>query len=366
MLRVPHPSGAEIGMASRVSTKVSETASLDPVVVLAADDHFAMPLAVTVRSALAHLAPDRTLHVYVIDGGLSEASKRRLSLSWPADRCRIVWLNVDVSDLAGLPISGHVNLVSYYRILISRVLPAHLDRVIYLDSDLLVCADLSRLWNQDMQGRWCLAVRDCAAPNVDASRALPNYDLCAPYLSSIHPVPNYRQLGLDPAAPYFNAGLMLVNLAAWRDNDLSREFIECLEQNRAHVRWWDQYALNVVLAGRWGALDGRWNQGSQIFAYPSWRHNPLDRHEFDRVRNDPFVVHFTGRAKPWAAAFGHPYYKTYFECLDATDWTGWRPSPLLAFSEFVRIAERRVRHGRKWLQHRVRRWKRGDSGRAAA
>ena len=81
-------------------------ANLDPIVVLAADDNFAMPLAATVRSALENLSPERTLRLYVLDGGLSDATKERLIRSWPAGRFQIAWVDVDPSVLALAPISG--------------------------------------------------------------------------------------------------------------------------------------------------------------------------------------------------------------------------------------------------------------------
>ncbi len=190
-------------------------AERDPIVVLAADDGFAMPLAVTVRSALDNLAPDRRLRIYILDGGIADATKDRLLRSWPEGRYQITWLKVDDAALAGSPISGHVNLVSYYRILIPRLLPRDVQRAIYLDADLIIRADLSRLWDHDLSGRLCLAAQDCAAPYLDAPVALANYERCEPYLGSPRPIPNYQELGLSPCAAYFNAGVLLIDVDAW-------------------------------------------------------------------------------------------------------------------------------------------------------
>ena len=145
----------------------------DPIVVLAADDNFAMPLAVTIRSALENLAPDRTLRIYVLDAGIKDETKARLVQSWPPGRYQVEWLKVDARALAGVPVSGHINLVTYYRVLLPRVLPADLSRVIYLDADLVVCADLGRLWDCDLDGHLCLAAQDCAAPTWTHRRCWP-------------------------------------------------------------------------------------------------------------------------------------------------------------------------------------------------
>lgn len=346
------------------TTEDATGGELDPIVVLAADDSFAIPLAVTILSALENLASGRKLRVYVLDGGLSDASKQRLLNSWPRSRCQITWVDVDAAALAMAPISGHANRVNYYRVLTPMLLPPSVRRVIYLDADLLICRDLMDLWQSDLQNHLCLAVQDCAAPCLDATVALANHDLCGRHLGAVTPVANYRQLGLDPCAAYFNSGVLMFDLAAWREADLPRRLLACLDQNKEHVRWWDQYALNVVLAGRWGHLDSRWNQQSHIFAYPTWSQSPYDRVDFDTLRDDPYIVHFTTRYKPWLASCLHPRRKDFFACVDRTDWAGWRPwreHRLKGTFELVRAQERRLRLERRRLLSRaaesIHRWR---------
>lgn len=328
----------------------------NPIVVLAADENFAMPLAATVRSALDQLSPDRTLQVYVLDAGLTDTTKQRLERSWPKARYQITWVSVDPSALGVVPVSGHVNLVSYYRILMPRLLPAHVRRVIYLDADLIINTDLAQLWNCDLNGQPCLAAQDCAAPYLDCSLAVANYERCRQHLGATVPIANYRDLGLNPKAAYFNAGVLLVDLAAWRAADLPGKMIACLEQNKQYVRWWDQYALNVVLSGRWGALDARWNQGANIFAYPTWSQSPYDEATFAQLRDDPYIIHFTTRYKPWLLSCLHPRRKQFFDVVDRTAWAGWRPWQTMRLRPFLDLAkaqERRLRIGWRHMRSRM-------------
>jgi lipopolysaccharide biosynthesis glycosyltransferase len=337
----------------------------EPIVVLAADDRFAMPLAVTVRSTLERLATGATVRLYILDGGLKDATRQRLLDSWPAGRFRVEWLRVDARALSGSPVSGHVNLVSYYRILIPRLLPDDVQRVIYLDSDLLVCADLTRLWNHDLTGRLCLAVQDCSAPYMDSRQAVPNFGECGPYIGCLEPVPNFRALGLSPLAAYFNAGVLLLDLAGWRQADVSGQMLACLKEHKQHVRWWDQYAMNVVLAGRWGALDPRWNQGSHIYRYPTWRQSPFDRQSYDAQHDDPYIVHFTTRHKPWRASCRHPLRQAFFDCMERTAWAGWQLPKWELLLEAIKAQERRFRHGRRRLRDQAWQWLQGSRRRAA-
>ena len=337
--QITNAAGEHVSQPSNGQSNVAD--ERDPIVVLAADENFAMPLAVTVRSALDNLSADVKLRIYVLDGGLAGATKDRLLRSWPQGRFQIEWLTVGAAALAGLPVSGHANLVAYYRILIPRVLPTEVRRAIYLDSDLLVRADLSQLWNHDLAGQSVLAAQDCAAPYLDASIALKNYARCGRHLGSSEPVLNYRQLGLSPRSQYFNSGVLLLDLAAWRAADLPRRMLECLKQHEQYVRWWDQYALNVELAGQWGPLDLRWNQGSHVYRYPTWEQSPFDRQTFDQLRDDPYVVHFTTRHKPWKPSCVHPLRRLFFECVDRTDWAGWRPSRLVRLQAILEVAKRK-------------------------
>lgn len=324
----------------------------DPVVVLASDENFAMPLAATVRSAIENLSPDVRLRIFVLDGGLRESTKVRLIRSWPAGRFEISWIRVDGASLGG-PATMQGSISCYFRMLIPRLLPSDIHRAIYLDSDLLICADVSRLWSVDLTDNLCLAVQDCGAPFIDSTLAIANYQDCAPYIYHSQPIPNYRELGLDPKAPYFNSGVLLIDLDGWRREDITSDLIECLARNAQHVHLWDQYALNIVLANRWGNLDRRWNQGCHILRFPNWESSPYDKETFDQQRDDPYIVHFTTSQKPWRASCQHPLREKFINCIQRTDWAGWRVPRLEIAAEVLRIQERRFRHGRRWLQNKA-------------
>lgn len=295
------------------------------VVATAADDGYAIPLAVTIRSALDHLDPNRRLRLFVLDGGLSDATKSRLLKSWSDPRLSVEWVRPNLDRVRDLLTSEHVNAVTYLRLLLPETLPATVARVIYLDADLLVRRDLANLWDEPQAGYAVLAAGDVAAPFLDARLALPTFERCSYHLAAHTPIANYRELGLPPDAPYFNGGVLVVDLAQWRRERLGEQMIECLRQHRRHVQWWDQYALNVVLAGKWRALDPRWNQGAHIYVYPNWRSSPFDRETFVRLQAEPWIVHFCSPSKPWHYFCRHPMTRDFRRCLARTEWQNWRP-----------------------------------------
>ncbi|MFZ4071055.1 MAG: cation:dicarboxylate symporter family transporter, partial [Caulobacterales bacterium] len=151
------------------------------------------------------LQPGVGLDLHVIDVGIGAAGRARLLESWRDKRLTVHWHSVDRLALKNLPVSDHITPATYARLFAPRLLPTELRRVIYLDSDLLVLEDLAALWAEPMADAACLAVPDLGCPWVDCAATLPNYSRCRQYLA-VHPaIPNYRDMGISPTAPYFNA-----------------------------------------------------------------------------------------------------------------------------------------------------------------
>jgi lipopolysaccharide biosynthesis glycosyltransferase len=294
----------------------------------AVDDRYAMPLAAMVQSVLDANPTDCAVELFVLDGGVSAATRDKLESGWRKERLHVEWLRPDTDSVADLAISNHVSRATYLRLLMETVLPERVERLLYLDADVLVRRDLRALYEASFQGNVVLAATDVGAPVMDAAAALPSYAACKPFLISDLPVPNYRDLGLAPDRKYFNAGVMLIDMQAWRTQQVGHRCLKVLREQQDNAQWWDQYAMNVVLDGCWGELDSRWNQGARIYAYPSWEQSPFDEETFRRLRDDPWIVHFSAHIKPWHYHSDHPHTAEFRTKLRNTAWSGWKPSPL--------------------------------------
>jgi lipopolysaccharide biosynthesis glycosyltransferase len=294
-------------------------------VLCAADENYAMSLGVTLRTAAEHLRINHVLKAFVIDGGISAESWAKIESSVSEFEVEIERIVPDKERVAHLSTSHHISHTAYFRLLAAEWLPSDVTKVIYLDSDLLIQDDLVELWELDEENYYCWAVPDIACPYVDARQAKVNYAKSSPYLAALSPIPNYRELGLDGSAAYFNSGIMVMHLSKWRDDGISTRLLECLRDNEQHVWCWDQYALNVVFAGRWGQLPLRWNQGAHAFEFPSLDHAPVCREQFAAMIEKPAVIHYTTEWKPWDFVSAHPSHQRFFEKLDETAWAGWRP-----------------------------------------
>lgn len=287
------------------------------------NDAFAMPLAAMVRSALDALRPGWTLELHVLDGGLSDDSRRRLERSWQGAPLVAHWRTPDFARLAGLPVDAKWSQATYYRLLLPDCLPSDVDRVLYLDCDMVVVKDLVDLWEEPFHEALCLAVQDPTSAYFDPA-AVPAAKRAYPEEVRVR---NWRELGLPPESPYFNAGLLSIDLAAWRREGLARKLVDCLHENREHVTYVDQYALNVVCAGRWRMLDPRWNRPACLTSAPpdSWDDPLYTRDGWERLLADPWIVHYIGGDKPWHRGGPPAERNRLFAALDRTDWAGWRP-----------------------------------------
>lgn len=319
---------------------------------MACDDRYALPLAVAVRSLLEQLEPTYRLELTVVGDGISPENQQRCQSAWQFAAVQCQWLPIQADLLAGVPVTDKLPLPTYYRLLLPDLLP-ECSKVLYLDPDILVRRSVHTLWNFDLADRPIAAAQDLACPFVHFRSAMPNFQLARRYLLGCDPIPNYRELNLQASTPYFNAGVMLMNLELWRRERLGQRLIEFTRTHAEHNVSADQYSLNAMLAERRLPLDGRWNQLQAIYDYPGWRESPFDKQTFRRLRAEPWIAHFAGPGKPWESGSRHPLRSEYYAILDRTPWRGWRPPPLtLPISRRVRKSWRK---GRDWVGARLRR-----------
>ena len=155
----------------RQSEELRSVSTTDPIVLCAADENYVKPLAVTLHSAATSLKNGNHLHVVLMDGGISESSWTGLRETLYGLPITVHVLRPNRKEISDLVTSHHITHTAYFRLLAAQLLPESIDKVIYLDSDVLVKSDLTELWNFDVGENYCLAAVDIACPFVDAYQA---------------------------------------------------------------------------------------------------------------------------------------------------------------------------------------------------
>ena len=300
-------------MFHRTFGPVTTPPARDPIVIACGcDARYVQPLAVMLQSALANLGPGRTAVVHVLDGGIGVQGRERLVRSLGEWGGGIHWIPVTESAFAGAPLWGRMPVATYFKLGLADLLPSAVRKAIWLDGDLVVTGDIGRLWELDLAGRHLLAVQDSIVPLV----------------SSRFGIAAHQRLGIPADAKYFNAGVMVVDLARWREDDVAGRALAYLREHRDRVYFWDQEGLNAVLAGKWGELDARWNFNTSV---PAGRRLPAGNGDGGageaRRRELPWILHFAGTRKPWLYPGADEHRALYYRYLDTTAWAGWRPRP---------------------------------------
>ncbi len=291
-------------------------------VLFCADRGYLQHVAVAALS-LAEASPGRTIAVNLLtcDAESEGEEKLRESLRrYPG--VTLVIHRVERERLAQLFVDGHVTQEAYLRFLAPEVLPATVERVIYLDVDLVVLDDIAGLWNADLGGRAVAAV-----PEVDWGEAEPDTRVAA--------------LGIAPGHVYVNSGVLVMDLAQWRRDGLCGRLLDCARRLGPRAVYFDQDALNVALQGEIALLDRRWNVQTLMLGRWYRRRMPADHRATAAARRAPGIVHFSTAAKPWKFRVRTRRRAEYFRFRARTPWAGEPPPGLTAAQRF----EHRVSRG---------------------
>ncbi len=262
-------------------------------IVTVSDNQYCVLLAALLKSIEVNTTSGRQVTVFVVDDGISEENKRKLQRSIQTT-IELIFIEINdvVKDRSKLPLdSSSFPLNVYIRLFIPYFVPQELSRALYLDVDMIVTQDLSELWDLNLQGKMIAAVAD----------------RCENIGNPWGGIRNFEELGLNPAAPYFNSGLLVIDLDAWRSTNTTQDVLSCIANNKAYAGFPDQYGLNVILVDNWLQLDQRWN----CYA-------PAEI-------ADPYIIHFIG-IKPIFRSynFNKNYQKEFFRYLSLTEWNGYK------------------------------------------
>ncbi|MGC4055919.1 MAG: glycosyltransferase [Paludibaculum sp.] len=178
-------------------------------IVCAVNRHYVTPLVVMLMSLKEHLRAGASCELYLIHSGIPESS---LALVASILKTHPVCLSAEL--LAGAPRVRRYPPEASVPLLLPDVLPPDLERVLFLDADLLVLGDVTELWETPMDGHVVAAAADAAVPLCSGPRG----------------VKGWRRMGIPDNAPYFNCGVLLIHLGRWRERDITRRAFRYFEE----------------------------------------------------------------------------------------------------------------------------------------
>lgn len=207
--------------------------------------------------------------------------------------------------------SKRISLATYYRCFLAAILPAEVNRVIYLDCDILVLGALRPLWEEPLDGLGVAVVRDTAANDVR----------------------RYEVLQYSASYSYFNAGVFLANLDFWRSEDITMQSVTLYHDYPERIIYNDQDILNILFCKQKKEVSAVWNM--QDGFYRTYRTDGMEI-STEELKH-PVVLHFTNR-KPWEYDNQHPLRHLFFNYQDLTPWKGFSPFSFLGrLKRFLRL-----------------------------
>ena len=288
-------------------------------VACAAEGDYVPHSAAMLHSVLSHTGARRVTVHYLHDPGLDRESLARLARMVEGLGSEINLLPIPDERVQGLTTKGFTLKATWYRIFLPDLLPG-VDKIVYLDGDLLALESLEELWSTDLTDHTAAAV----------ANVLPR-----------HYAGRLAEAGLDPAR-YFNAGVMVMNLDAMRNQGSSAALLRYGRERADRLVLRDQDALNAILGPSCVSLHPRWNCMNALWVYP-WAEEVFGPERLAEARRDPAIRHFEGPSftKPWHLT-GDPEARAVYKAhRSATPWPRYRPDGLTPSN----IARRFLRRG---------------------
>lgn len=252
------------------------------------DDAYAPYLGVALRSLIDNADPTRTYDIVILHEELSPNHRAKLeSLAQPGFNLAFIRMR---DRIEGITAAHHnklrqdyFTLTIFLRLFIPSLFPEY-DKVIYLDSDVVVPGDIAKLFDVDLGGNLIGACRDASIVDIP--------ELVA-----------YTDRGVGVGIErYINSGVLLMNAKALREAKLDQRFLDLLSQYAFENIAPDQDYLNVMCAGKIRYLD------------PCWDAMPvIGKPEMER----PSIVHYNLFAKPWCYD-GIPYAERFWRFATRT------------------------------------------------
>lgn len=248
------------------------------------DDKFVMPTTVAITSILKNKKEKVFYDIFIVTSGISaESEKILLKLNNKTVKIIIVNTNLDeLQDLHHYVPDTHcvASKAALLKFKLAELLP-NLDRVLYLDGDIIVKDDLTELYETDLGDNYVCAVHDTGKL--------------------------YRDLELFKECPlYFNSGVMLLNLTKMRTDNIAQKLIET-KKSIDDMSLMDQNVLNIVFKNHIKILDIKYNLLALNLerALPRWQIYDLNElfntnyKDFDDIKQNAIIIHFSSKDKPW-------------------------------------------------------------------
>ena len=276
-------------------------------IVFAVDSNYVQYLSVAIQSIIENRSHNCNYDIVILYTKLQDYEKQMLlSIQENISNVAIRFINMDFwikeYNLSSLLQINHITLSAYFRLLVSSIFENY-DKIIYLDSDIIVEKDIQELYNIDIGSNSIAAVLDTVIA-YDLDYGLLNMGLKT-YLSKF--------LNIKDTNKYFNSGVLLINIKKWKELEIENKLLQVARINNKFFH--DQNVLNSVFQEDYYELPQQWNFQYHVKFQWLEYHKKLPEELiklYDDISIKPFLIHYTSVQKPWIQ-LNHSYVANWWK-----------------------------------------------------
>lgn len=299
-------------------------------VVYATDDYYASLTGISIYSLLLNNESFIEIFVYIFDDNISKSNKEKLISVVSQFGRQLVFLpSIKMGDIFTIPDTLEKNITIYNNLFLGSIL--NVERVLYLDSDVIIVNSLDKLWNIDITNYLLAAVQDISG------------------------IIERGEAGLNKNDTYFNSGVMLFNLKLCKEKNIEADFIKAIQTGPTKAIFRSQRIVNQVcknmilrLSPQYNVLNEFLEFGVEDLKVFVQSNNFYSETEINEANDNPIIIHFAGYERPWCyKRCYHKYADTFHELEARTPWVKIEMAPT---SRKNLILDRTLHH---YLSHKL-------------
>lgn len=254
------------------------------------DSNYVLPLKVMLYSLFVNNRQTR-FDIYVIHSDLSDTVLDDLNSLSARFGSRVWPVVIENGLFSKAPVFKHYTKAMYYRLLAFELLPQNLDKILYLDPDILIINPIDKLYNTDISGFLFAAA---------------SHTMLTPLTRHINKI----RLKTGEKQDYYNSGVLLMNLELLRSTVNAEEIFDYVEKHKNELLLPDQDILNGLFGERILPLD------DSLYNYDARKSSTyyissLGEKTLDWVMKNTVILHFCGKQKPWEKGYINRYAALY-------------------------------------------------------
>lgn len=274
---------------------------MDSISILSTLDQNYLPQLQVLLTSLRINNPSEKVTLYLLHSGIPDSALAEVELQCSAYGYSFVPIRVGNTLFQDAPVTRQYPKEMYYRLLASQLLPPDVERVFYLDPDILIINPIRPLWETDLRG---------------------NLFGAAAHTGKTELANSVNQLRLGTQRDYYNSGVLLMDLAAGRREIRPDALFTYVEMHRKELVLPDQDLLNGLYSQRILDLeDVIWNYDARNYSNYLLRSGGVC--DLRWVMEHTSILHFCGKEKPWKPKYFHRFgilYQHYVQ-LTRRDWS---------------------------------------------